>query len=62
MKVFICSCGHLVHGNSEIELMRKASDHIRFAHPYSYEEMLEDLSPQQIKGWMKMHIRERVFA
>ncbi len=62
MRVFVCSCSHIISGRDDMEIMRKASDHIKLVHPSNYEEMLEVLSPYQIREWMKMHMITRKTA
>ena len=31
-KHLTCECGHLIHANSDEEMVRKAQDHMRTAH------------------------------
>jgi hypothetical protein len=51
-KVIYCDCGESVFGKSSMEAIRKEMDHLREVHPDRYDEMLEDLTPHQIKHWM----------
>ncbi|MBX4198258.1 hypothetical protein KW782_02885 [Candidatus Parcubacteria bacterium] len=55
-KAIHCECGEDVFGKNTMDVIRKEMDHIRVIHPDTYEEMLEDLTPEQIKTRMMRQI------
>jgi len=42
-KHLTCACGHMIHADSDDEMVRKAQEHMKMAHgkPISREEVLK---------------------
>ena len=55
-KTIYCDCGNVVSGATEMDVIRKEIDHMMKVHPDRYLDMINDLTPEQIKGWMLMQI------
>lgn len=51
-------CNHVIKGNSEEEVMRKAMEHGKMEHREKMDEMSKQYSQDEIKEMMRANIKQ----